>query len=116
MNQQTLTPLRQVGADLRLVNAVEARYEATVLTDNLIDRLSVTNRACRALRDMGYRIVNHDLQMEKYMPRIKIALTERQSVAPLLDAASTMVMMNEIDGSKHGSVFFMNAKVIWEMP
>lgn len=113
MDQQTLT-----RPDLRIVNAAAAEaHAATILTNDLIDRLATSNRACRKLREMGYRIVDQDLRMgsKRQRPWVKITMAESQSVAPLMDAADSRPEWRFFGSIKHGCVDFMDVAVLWEV-
>ncbi|WP_207002929.1 hypothetical protein [Trinickia mobilis] len=85
-----------------------------VFNPRLRQRLTAMNTATRALREMGYRIVDQQLTATPGdRPIIQIDRAAQQSISPLLDLTTDRQWRNE-SGKKRGFVAFMNVTVTWE--
>ncbi|MCG8991476.1 hypothetical protein LH427_04855 [Laribacter hongkongensis] len=104
-----------MGAVLQMVSEPPLEADGiTVLSAQLLQRLAVMNRAARALREMGYRIVEEEpTPVRGARPVIKIERGTQQSIGPLLDRSKGRQWRNEC-GRKHGFTDFMDVTVTWE--
>lgn len=106
-----------MGALLKIVEppAVMVQESACrVLNAGLVDRLSVTNAAVRALRDMGYRVVAQTLvPMRGDRPEVSIERDREQSIGMLLDCSRGRQWRSE-GGKTRGSTEFQGVTVTWE--
>ena len=79
----TLPTLSLVAAH-RVSDPLQQDRSATVLTADLIARLSALNTTSRGLRSLGYRVAAESLRMDRATPEIRID-HGKCSLAPLLD-------------------------------
>ncbi|WP_157125695.1 hypothetical protein [Pandoraea norimbergensis] len=106
-----------MGASLTVVPTTLPQVKESVcrvFNPGLTDRLGVANCAARALRDMGYRVIDQVLYPERGdKPELRIVRDRQTSISPLLDAAGERRWRNE-GGVRRGYAVFHGVTVSWE--
>lgn len=104
-----------MAAVLHIVSQAPAEVSVSkVFNESFIGRLATMNKAARALRELGYRVIRQELTpVRGSRPEIQIERDATRSIGPLLDRSKGRQWRTE-GGKKRGYTEFQGVTVCWE--
>ena len=104
-----------MAAILYIVSQVPSEVSMSmVFNESFIGRLATMNKAARALRELGYRVVRQELNPSRgHRPEVQVERDATPSIGPLLDRSKGRMWRTE-GGKKRGYTEFQGVTVCWE--